>query len=136
MFVKARALYALGRYDEANDAYFVLEMTSNTKSGKIIDQKQYLFMAKLNEKLGNSNVEICKKLIKLCPECVSAYAIMRREAIKDGKQIDANGDLFDSFNDAAISDDEFIRALTQADNRELTKFKTRVGRLWKSMAVA
>ena len=93
-------------------------------------------MAKLNEKLGNSNVEICKKLITLCPECVNAYAIMRREAIKDGKQIDANGDLFDSFNDAAISDDEFIRALTQADNRELTKFKTRVGRLWKSMAVA
>lgn len=136
MFVKARALYALGRYDEANDAYFVLEMTSNTKSSKIIDQKQYLFMAKLNEKLGNSNVEICKKLIKLCPECVNAYAIMRREAIKDGKQIDANGDLYDSFNDAAISDDEFIRALTQADNRELTKFKTRVGRLWKSMAVA
>lgn len=136
MFVKARALYALGRYDEANDAYFVLEMTSNTKSSKIIDQKQYLFMAKLNEKLGNSNVEICKKLIKLCPECVSAYAIIRREAIKDGKQIDANGDLYEIFNDTSVSDDDFIQLLACADHSELIKLRTKVGRLWKNNAAA
>lgn len=135
MFVKARALYALGRYDEANDAYFVLEMTSNTKSSKVIDQKQYLFMAKLNEKLGNSNVEICKKLIKLCPECVSAYAMMRREAIKDGKQIDANGNLFNIFNDSSISDEEFVNELSQADCRELIKLRSKVNHLW-SKAVA
>ena len=134
MFVKARALYALGKYDEANDAYFVLEMTSNAKSGKVIDQKQYLFMAKLNEKLGNSNVEICKKLIKLCPECVNAYAIMRREAIKDGKQIDANGDLFRIFNDTTISDEEFVNVLIQADSRELIKLRSKVSHLWPKAA--
>jgi hypothetical protein len=136
MFVKARALYALGKYDEANDAYFELEMASNNQSGKIIDQKQYLFVAKLNEKLGNSNVEICKKLIKLCPECVNAYAIMRREAIKEGKQIDANGDLFDAFNDASITEEDFIKALSESDSKEIAKLRTRVGRLWKSMAAA
>ena len=136
MFVKARALYALGRYDEANDAYFVLEMTSNTKSSKIIDQKQYLFMAKLNEKLGNSNVEICKKLIKLCPECVSAYAIMRREAIKEGKQINDNGDLYEIFNDTSVSDEEFVAKLSQADGRELIKLRAKVGHLWKNNATA
>ena len=130
MFVKARALYALGRYDEANDAYFVLEMTSNTKSSKVIDQKQYLFMAKLNEKLGNSNVEICKKLITLCPECVNAYAIMRREAIKDGKQINANGDLFRIFNDTTISNEEFVNELILADSRELKKLRSKVSHLW------
>lgn len=134
MFVKARALYALGKYDEANDAYFVLEMTSNTKSSKIIDQKQYLFMAKLNEKLGNSNVEICKKLIKLCPECVNAYAIMRREAIKDGKYIDANGDLFKIFNDTSISDEEFVNELMQADSRDLIKLRSKVNHLWSKSA--
>lgn len=134
MFVKARALYALGKYDEANDAYFVLEMTSNSKFNKIIDQKQYLFMAKLNEKLGNSNVEICKKLIKLCPECVNAYAIMRREAIKDGKQIDANGDLFRLFNDTTISDEEFVNVLIQADSRELIKLRSKVSHLWTKAA--
>lgn len=132
MFVKARALYAMGRYNEANDAYFMLEMTSNAKSNKIIDQKQYLFMAKLNEKLGNSNVEICKKLIKICPECMSAYAMMRREALKDGKQINDNGDLYEIFNDTSVSDEEFIQILTDADRSELIKLRTRVGHLWKN----
>ena len=87
-------------------------------------------MAKLNEKLGNSNVEICKKLIKLCPECVSAYAIMRREAIKDGKQIDANGDLNEFFNDISVSDEEFVAKLSQADSRDLIRLRRRVNNLW------
>lgn len=130
MFIKARALYALDKYDEANDAYFELEMASNNQSGKIIDQKQYLFVAKLNEKLGVSNVEICKKLIKLCPECINAYAIMRREALKDGKQIDDNGNLYKIFNDSSVSDEEFENELSQADSRELIKLRRRVNNLW------
>ena len=134
MFIKARALYALAKYDEANDAYFELEWTSNAKNSKIIDQKQYLFMAKLNEKLGNSNVEVCKKLIKLCPNCVNADAIMRREALKDGKQIDANGDLYKIFNDSSISDKEFVNKLTQTDSRELIKLRRRVNNLWSKDA--
>ena len=132
LFVKARALYALGRYDEAYDVNFQIGFASSkTSEGKITDQKQYLFEAKLNEKLGNSNVEICKKLIKLCPECFNAYAIMRREAMKDGKVIEDTGRLYKAFNDTSISDEEFIQKLTKADSRELIKLRKRVSQLWK-----
>ena len=132
MFVKARALYALGRYDEAYDVNFQIGFASSkTSEGKITDQKQYLFEAKLNEKLGNSNVDICKKLIKLCPECLNAYAIMRREAMKDGKVIEDAGRLYKAFNDTSISDEDFVQTLVQADKRELTRLRRKVNELWK-----
>jgi len=131
LFVKARALYALGRYDEAYDVNFQIGFASSkTSEGKIIDQKQYLFEAKLNEKLGNSNVDICKKLIKICPACLDAYAIMRREAMKDGKVIKDDGRLFNAFNNTSISDEDFIQKLTKADSRELIKLRRRVSQLW------
>ena len=132
LFVKARALYTLGRYDEAYNVNFQIGFASSkTSEGKITDQKQYLFEAKLNEKLGNSNVDICKKLIKLCPECFNAYAIMRREAMKDGKVIEDAGRLYKAFNDTSISDEEFVQALVQADKRELTRLRRKVNELWK-----
>ena len=132
LFVKARALYALGRYDEAYDVNFQIGFASSkTSECKIIDQKQYLFEAKLNEKLGNSNVDICKKLIKICPACLDAYAIMRREAMKDGKVIEDDGRLFNAFNDSSISDEDFVQALVQADKRELTRLRRKVNELWK-----
>lgn len=135
MFVKARALYTLGKYEDAYDTFFELGFTSNQNTAEIIDQKQYLFEAKLNEKLGNSNVEICKKLIKLCPECIDAYAIMRREAQKDGKQIDADGQLYNAFNDSSITDEDFIKELTEADSDELSKLSRKVNNLWKKKTV-
>ena len=85
----------------------------------------------MNEKLGNSNVDICKKLIKLCPECFNAYAIMRREAMKDGKVIEDAGRLYKAFNDTSISDEEFIQKLTKADSRELIKLRRKVALLWQ-----
>ena len=129
LFVKARALYSLGRYDEAYDVNFQIGFASSKTSDKITDQKQYLFEAKLNEKLGNSNVDICKKLIKLCPECFNAYAIMRREAMKDGKVIEDAGRLYKAFNDSSISDEDFVQQLSQADSKELARFSRRIRRL-------
>lgn len=132
LFIKARALYALGKYDEAYDVNFEIGLASgNENAGEIIDQKQYLFEAKLNEKLGNSNADICKKLIKICPACLDAYAIMRREAMKDGKVIEDDGRLFNAFNDTSITDEAFVEALVLADKRELTRLRRKVSELWK-----
>ena len=90
-----------------------------------------IFEAKLNENLGNSNVDICKKLIKICPACLDAYAIMRREAMKDGKVIEDDGRLFNAFNDSSITDEDFVQKLTKADSRELIKLRRRMSQLWK-----
>ena len=130
LFVKARALYALGKYEEAYDVNFEIGMASSkTVEGEVKDQKQYLFEAKVNEKLGQSNVDLCKKLLKLCPVCFGAYAMMRREAIKNGRIIEESGRLYNAFNDASISDDDFIEQLAQADSRELAKFNKKVCRI-------
>ena len=74
-----------------------------------------LIEARINEKIGNSNMSICKKLIKICPECLKAYVMLRTEAMKNGKALettddaesDENEQLVVAFNDAEVSDEEF-----------------------------
>ena len=75
--------------------------------------------------------EFIELLIKLCPECLNAYATMRREAMKDGKVIEDDGHLYKAFNNTSISDEEFVQALVQADKRELTGLRRKVNELWK-----
>ena len=68
MFIKGRALYELGRYDEAYDV--VCQIITISKEGeekKAIDKKLLLFEARVYEKLGNSNLAISQRLLKLCP---------------------------------------------------------------------
>jgi hypothetical protein len=55
--------------------------------------------------------------------------MMRREAIKNGRIIEESGRLYNAFNDASISDDDFIEQLAQADSRELAKFNKKVCRI-------
>lgn len=97
--------------------------------------KQYLFEAKVNEKVGNSNIAICKKLLKLCPVCIDAYAMVRREAIKkdilvDNSIAEDEGILY-VFSDKSISEEDFVTALNKLDKKspEFTKFKRMVRRL-------
>ena len=60
MFVKERALYALGRFDEAYDVDYQIIMAANDSDDKkAIDKKQLLLEAKINEEIGNSNMTIC-----------------------------------------------------------------------------
>ena len=91
MFIKGRALYELGKYDEAYMInYQLIAASRNAENKQAIDKKQYLFEARLNECLGNSNIETCKHLIKICPECIEAYLILRRELHKNNLNIPLN----------------------------------------------
>ena len=133
MFIKARALYALGKYEEAYDVnYQIINATKESEDKKAVDKKQYLFEAKLNQQIGNSNIAICKQLIKICPECLRAYEMMR----KSGKMIlnikEGEGNEFVlAFNDASVSDDSFNSMLENADleSKDFLRFKRLVCRI-------
>ena len=71
--------------------------------------------------IGNSNMSICKKLVKICPECLKAYVMLRTEALKNGKALettddgesDENEKLVIAFNDADLSDEDFEKMLEE-----------------------
>ena len=90
------------------------------------DKKQLLLEAKINVEIGNSNISICKKLVKICPECLKAYVMLRAEALKNGKALettddgesDENEKLVVAFNDADLSDEDFEKMLGSGGMRE------------------
>lgn len=140
MFVKERALYALERYDEAYDVDYQIIMAANDSDDKKgIDKKQLLLEAKINEKIGNSNMTICKRLIKICPECLKAYVMLRAEVLKSGKTLETTDDsendederLVTAFNDEEVSDEEFEEMLAKEcqNSRAFARLGRRIGRL-------
>ena len=139
MFVKERALYALGRYDEAYDVDYQIIMAANDSDDKKgLDKKQLLLEAKINTQIGNSNMTICKKLIKICPECLKAYVMLRTEALKNGKALettddgenDENEQLVVLFNDTEVTDEEFEKMLQDGQNgKAFARLGRRVSRL-------
>lgn len=121
MFIKERALYELERYDEAYDMdYQIILAANDSDDRKGIDKKQLLLEARINTHVGNPNTTVCKKLIKICPECLSAYIILRAEARKNGKALETNEDsendenerLVLAFNDGTLSDEDFLKLLS------------------------
>ncbi len=140
MFVKERALYELGRFDEAYDLDYQIIMAANDSDDKRgIDKKQLLLEAKINEKIGNANMAICKQLIKICPECLTAYVMLRAEAQKNGKQVSVDEEneedeanfLLKAFNDAEVSDEEFESRLAEEgqNSKAFIRLRNRVSRL-------
>lgn len=133
MFIKARALYALGKYEEAYDVnYQIINATKESEDKKAVDKKQYLFEAKLNQQIGNSNIAICKQLIKICPECLRAYEMMRKSGkmipnIKEGE----SNEFVLAFNDASVTDNSFYSMLKDVDleSKEFLRFKRLVCRI-------
>ena len=140
MFVKERALCALGRYDEAYDVDFQISMAASTSDDKkCIDKKQLLLEAKINTQIGNSNMSICKKLVKICPECLKAYGMLRAEALKNGKALettddggnDENEQLVVAFNDKEVPHEEFEQLLAEAekDGKAFARLVRRIGQM-------
>ena len=136
MFVKGRALYELGRYDEAYDmCYLILSVSKKSEDKKAIDMKQLLFEAKINERIGNPNADICKKLIKLCPDYTPAFTMLRKEALKNRQNVEYEGNeivsnLIQLFYDANIQNDCFEKTLNETDknSREFNIFRKKVCR--------
>ena len=97
-----------------------------------------LLEAKINTQIGNSNMTICRKLIKICPECLKAYVMLRTEALKNGKALeitddaenDENEQLVVAFNDTQVSDEEFEQMLEEEQgSRVFARLGRRVARL-------
>ena len=120
MFIKGKALQSLNRYKEAWVVAQQIRTAGEQSDDKItIDKKQYLFEAELNAELGNPNIDTCKQLLKLCPEYIPAYIMLRREVIKEELVIEQEEDeenpLISAFNDTAVSDDDFKEMLEESD---------------------
>lgn len=132
MFVKGRALYELGRYNEAHDMTFLMTTTAKeAEEKKAIDKKLLLFEARINEKIGNPNMAVCQQLIKICPESKDAYALLRKEAQRTGALIDVkegeeNASLVLAFNNPSVTDEKFSKLLSHTDHtsREFIKLKS------------
>ena len=124
MFIKGRALYELGRYDEAYDV--VCQIITISKEGeekKAIDKKLLLFEARVYEKLGNSNLAISQRLLKLCPEYMESYIMLRKEARRLGLHLEfdeaeGNMNLVIAFENEALSDDDFRKMLIENNDKK------------------
>ncbi len=84
-------------------------------------------------------MSICKVLVKISPECLKAYGMLRAEALKNGKALettddgenDENEQLVVAFNDAEVTDEEFEQLLAAAekDGKAFGRLGRRIGRL-------
>ena len=137
MFIKGRALFELGRYDEAFDVtYLIINTSKEAEEKKAIDKKLLLFEARVNEQIGNSNITICKQLIDICPECIDAYCLLRKDAAKNSKTLDVSEDeenvgLIISFNDTNITNNSFKQLLSKAEvsGKEYSKLRRRISKM-------
>ncbi|MBO2523730.1 MAG: hypothetical protein CW336_07775 [Bacteroidetes bacterium] len=113
------------QYEKASDVIEKMKETAKDPDDpKSIDKKQYLFEMKLNQKLDRSVWDEGKHLIKLCPQNIPTYLMMRSDAIKNNITIEVEEDeevedeenvLVNAFNDKTISDSDFEKFLTDID---------------------
>ena len=132
MFVKCRALYELQKYEEAHDTCYLITITSEkSEENKAIDQKIYLLEAKINDKIGNPNLSICKELIKLAPNYIPSYGMLRNEAKKklisltDYNTEEEENELLLAFNDFTMDNNTFYHLLESTDKQSPSFVKLR-----------
>ena len=124
MFIKGRALYELKRNDEAYDVvYQIISISKDGEEKKAIDKKLLLFEARVNERMGNSILAISQRLIKLCPEYISGYLMVRNEARRleihlTLSESDENMELATAFENDNVSDKDFCKMLSNTKDRK------------------
>ena len=124
MFIKGRALYELKRNDEAyNVVYQIICISKDGEEKKAIDKKLLLFEARVNERMGNSILAISQQLIKLCPEYIGSYLMVRNEARRlemhlTFSESDENIEFATAFENGNVSDEDFCKMLSNANDRK------------------
>ena len=124
MFIKGRALYELKRNDEAyNVVYQIISISKDGEEKKAIDKKLLLFEARVNERMGNSILAISQQLIKLCPEYIGSYLMVRNEARRlemhlTFSESDENIEFATAFENGNVSDEDFCKMLSNANDRK------------------
>lgn len=137
MFIKGKALQRLERYEKSAEMAQLIRETCKESDDKIvIDKKQYLFEVELNESLGLPNIDTCKKLIKLCPEYIPAYVVLRKAAHSDELTVETDEEaeenrLVTAFNDMAVSNEDFKTLLEESEktSSEFWLFSRKVRRI-------
>jgi tetratricopeptide (TPR) repeat protein len=124
MFIKGRSLYALEHYEDALAVHEkIVSISSEAEEKVAIDKKQYLFEARTKQALGKSTVEACSHIVKLCPNYVPAYMMIREEAMANGNQIEMDDDeneLITAFNNEDLESSDFEKLLKEADKKNAT----------------
>lgn len=130
MFVKARANYQLGDWEEAAGVLFqMMTISTESEEKRAIDKKLYLLEIKVNDKMGNPNVRLCKELLKICPDCVKAYSFIRNECMQKGLKLSGEdlpaSPLVKSFDNISLNESEFNLVLQNVDmkSEEFKHFK-------------
>ena len=138
LFIKARALYELGKFEnayEVNNSH-LKDLNENTDSG-MIDKKLVLFIARVNKAIGMPIMANCQTLIRIYPYAIDGYILFREEMLSKGMHIDSDGEeetksACEAFNDKNFSNNE-MRELIQLHIKENSKtiniIKLRVLRL-------
>lgn len=120
MYVKARANYEMRNWEEVLDILFqIMTISTEGEDKRAIDKKLYLLEIKTNDKTGNSNIGLCKKLLKICPNSTRAYSFMRNEMLKSGKTLSGDdtpeSDLIKSFDNTELDEFDFNSLLKGID---------------------
>lgn len=120
MYVKARANYEMGNWEETSSILFqIMTISTEGEEKRAIDKKLYLLEIKTNDKMGNPNIGLCKKLIKICPNCTRAYSFMRNDIIKKGLTLSEDdvpvSELIRSFDDKDLNESDFNSILKDID---------------------
>lgn len=119
MYIKARANFEIGDWKEASDILFQIITLSSGEEKKAIDKKLYLLEIKVNDKLGNPNIGLCKELLNICSSCTRAYSFMRNEILKKGLIMSGNdipdSELSKSFDNIELNESDFNLILKNID---------------------
>ena len=126
MFIKGRALYSLGHYEDALAVHEkIVSISSEAEEKVAIDKKQYLFEALTKQALGKSILEACRHLVKLCPKYVPAYLMIREAAMAGGYQIvmdegESENALVTAFNNKELNSADFEKLLEETDKNNMS----------------
>lgn len=120
MFVKGKALLALGQYEDADEmAKKIRKACEDSDDKVVIDKKQYLLETEINQRLGTPNIETCQHLVKLCPEYTPTYLMIRDMAIENNIKLETEeeeqNELVVLFNDTTVDNDTFKEKLDQSN---------------------
>lgn len=120
LYVKARANYEMGNWEETSGILFqIITISTEGEEKRAIDKKLYLLEIKTNDKIGNPNVGLCKKLLKICPSCTRAYSFMRNDIIKKGQTLSREdipvSDLISNFDNKDLNEADFNSILKDID---------------------
>ncbi len=124
MFIKGKALQSLNRYEEAWEVAQQIRTAGEQSDDKItVDKKQHLFEAELNAQLGKSNTDNYKQLLRLCPEYIPIYLMLRKDVLDKLVSEDEGEEentLIKAYKDKSVSDEDFKAMLEETDKSCVT----------------